>query len=414
MHSGHVTTPFGRRPMTLALVRSQLEVAESKPTARVEKWKVFRDVCEARERFGLQDRALAVLDALLTFYPETELDLEQGLVVFPSNGQLSVRAHGITGTTLRRHLAALVEAGLIQRRDSPNGKRYAHRNHDGEIEQAFGFDLAPLAARAAEFAAIAQDVVAERTRFRRVKEALTICRRDVRKLITAAIEEDAPGDWLAVEDVYMGILGRLPRYASREQVEATLDEMELLREEVLNLLEIQVKAENMDGNDIQNGCHIQNSKTESIYEFEPSSRKEQGGPARPEPETMRKPQAKAKTNFELVKSFPLGMVLRACPQITDYGPRGGISHWRELMAAAVLVRSMLGVSPSAYQEACDAMGPENAAVAIACILERSNFINSAGGYLRDLTRRTERGEFSLGPMLMALLKASGEESRKAG
>jgi DNA-binding MarR family transcriptional regulator len=81
----------------------------------------LRDVCEARERVGLQDRALAVLDALLTFYPETELDAEQGLVVFPSNGQLSVRAHGITGTTLRRQLAALVEAGLIQRRDSPNG-----------------------------------------------------------------------------------------------------------------------------------------------------------------------------------------------------------------------------------------------------------------------------------------------------
>lgn len=400
--------------MTLALVKGQLEVAKSKPTTRVEKWKVFRDVCEARERLGLQDRALAVLDALLTFYPEPELDAEQGLVVFPSNGQLSVRAHGITGTTLRRHLAALVEAGLIQRRDSPNGKRYAHRNRDGEIEQAYGFDLAPLVARAVELASLAQDVAAERIRFRRAKESLTICRRDVRKLITAAIEEGAAGDWFAVEGVFTGILARLPRHPSHAQVEATLEEMVLLREEVLNRLEIQVKAEIKDGNDIQNGCHIQNSKSESIYELEPSSEREQGEPARPEPETMRKPQAKAKANFEPMKSFPLGMVLRACPQIIDYGPRGGISHWRELMAAAVLIRSMLGVSPSAYQEACDAMGPENAAVAIACILERSNFINSPGGYLRDLTRRTERGEFSLGPMLIALLKSNGEATERAG
>ncbi|OWV64173.1 replication initiation protein RepC [Rhizobium sp. R339] len=414
MHTGHVTTPFGRRPMTLALVKGQLEVAESKFTARVEKWKVFRDVCEARERFGLQDRALAVLDALLTFYPENQLDTEQGLVVFPSNGQLSVRAHGITGTTLRRHLAALVEAGLVQRRDSPNGKRYAHRNREGEIEQAYGFDLAPLVVRAAEFAALAQDVAAERIRFRRAKESLTICRRDVRKLITAAIEEGAPGDWLAVEGVYIDILARLPRHPSHPQVEATLDEMVLLREEVLNRLEIQVKAENKDGNGIQDGCHIQNSKPESVYEFEPSSDKELGGPARPEPETSRESPAKAKAFVEPIKSFPLGMILRACPQIADYGPGGGISHWRELMAAAVVVRSMLGISPSAYQEACDAMGPENAAVAIACILERSNFINSAGGYLRDLTRRTERGEFSLGPMLMALLKAAGEDRLRAG
>ncbi|MCG2991076.1 replication initiation protein RepC, partial [Escherichia coli] len=59
-----------------------------------------------------------------------------------------------------------------------------------------------------------------------------------------------------------------------------------------------------------------------------------------------------------------------------------------------------------------AMGPENAAVAIACILERSNFITSAGGYLRDLTRRSQRGEFSLGPMLMALMKANDSGKRR--
>lgn len=398
--------------MTLALVKGQMEVAEAAPFPRVEKWKVFRDVCEARERLGLQDRALAVLDALLTFYPETQLSAERGLVVFPSNAQLSVRAHGITETTLRRQLGALVEAGLIQRRDSPNGKRYAHRNSDGEIEQAYGFDLAPLLARAAELTAVAQDVAAERMRFRRAKEALTICRRDVRKLITAAMEECVPGDWQAVEAVYVSLLDRLPRYPDRMQVEATLDEMELLREEVLNLLETQLKSKNMHGNAIQNDRHIQNSKSESIYELEPSSGKEQGERARQEEQTKRAVSTKAKT--ELLKSFPLGMVIRACPQIADYGPSGGISHWRELMAAAVVVRSMLGVSPSAYQEACDAMGPENAAVAMACILERSNFINSAGGYLRDLTKRSERGEFSLGPMLMALLKANGDESRKAG
>jgi len=84
------------------------------------------------------------------------------------------------------------------------------------------------------------------------------------------------------------------------------------------------------------------------------------------------------------------------------------------MSAAVVVRSMLKVSPSAYQEGCDAMGPENAAAAVACILERANFINSAGGYLRDITRRTERGEFSLGPMIMALLRANGQGLCKLG
>ncbi|MBO9136680.1 replication initiation protein RepC (plasmid) [Rhizobium sp. B230/85] len=412
MQTGHVTTPFGRRPVTLALVKGQLTIAASTPGTRVEKWKVFRDVCETRERFGLQDRALAVLDALLTFYPDAQLDAENPLVVFPSNAQLSVRAHGITESTLRRQLGALVDAGLIQRRDSPNGKRYAHRNRDGEIEQAYGFDLSPLLTRAAELALLAQDVAAERMRFRRAKEALTICRRDVRKLITAAIEEGAHGNWAQVETIYIGILGRHPRYPDRNQVEATLEEMDLLRTEVLNLLEMQSETENMNGNAGPNDRHVQNSNTESINELEPSSENEQGERLPEEPHAKSVAPGKTKAKLEQIKAFPLGMVLRACPQIADYGPGGGIAHWRELMTAAVVVRSMLGVSPSAYEEACNAMGPENAAVAMACILERSNFIKSAGGYLRDLTKRSAQREFSLGPMLFALLKVNNEDKRK--
>jgi replication initiation protein RepC len=77
------------------------------------------------------------------------------------------------------------------------------------------------------------------------------------------------------------------------------------------------------------------------------------------------------------------------------------------MSAAVVARSTLGVSPSAYQDACEVMGQQNAAVAVACILARGGHINSPGGYLRDLTAKARRGEFSLGPMLMALLRANG-------
>ena len=412
MQTGHVTTPFGRRPISLALVKRQIAIEEPDQEARIEKWKVFRDVCEARERLGLQDRALAVLDALLTFYPHAELVSANGLVVFPSNAQLSVRAHGITDSTLRRQLGALVEAGLIVRRDSPNGKRYAHRNCEGEVEQAFGFDLTPLLARATELALLAQAVAAERVRFRRAKEALTICRRDVRKLITAAMEEGAAGNWPQIEVEYVTIVGRLSRNPNLSEVESTLEEMQLLREEVLNNLEMQVNSDKMTGNAIQNDRHKQNSNTEYSSELEPSSGKEQGGSVATEPRPQQAPNGREKAKPEPMKAFPLGIVLRACPQMADYGPGGRIEHWRELMQAAVVVRSMLGVSPSAYEDACNAMGPENAAVAMACILERSNFIRSAGGYLRDVTRRAERGEFSLGPMLMALMRANADVNRR--
>jgi len=404
MQTGRVTTPHGRRPMTLALVKGQLETADRGPSKAVSKWKVFNDIGEAKDVFGLQDRSITLLQALLSFYPNDELsDENSGLVVFPSNNQLSLRAHGIAGTTLRRHLAALVDAGLIERRDSPNGKRYAHRGRGGEIEAAFGFSLAPLLARAAEIANLAQQAAAERLRFKRAKEALSLCRRDVRKLISAAMEEGADGDWATIEAMFISLVERLPRSPRREDVDAVLEEMELLREEIINRLEIQVKAEKTDVNDNHDGRHIQNSNPESFHELEPSSEKEQG----------EMPSQKPKRTAEPLKAFPLALVLKACPQIGDYTSGGRIESWRELMAAAVVVRSMLNVSPSAYQEACEVMGPENAAVAVACILERAEHIKSAGGYLRDLTRKAARGEFGLGPMLMAALRANGGGEKRS-
>ncbi|MCG5478623.1 plasmid replication protein RepC [Sinorhizobium alkalisoli] len=404
MQIGNVTTPFGRRPMTLALVRRQIATTEIRAGKSADKWRVFRDVSEAREVLGLQDRSLAVLDALLSFYPDNELRQEAQLIVFPSNAQLTVRAHGIAGATLRRHLALLVEAGLIVRKDSANGKRYARKDRAGEIESAFGFDISPLLLRAEELAGMAQQVAADRAAFRRAKESLTICRRDVRKIITAAVEEGVPGDWETIEGIYIGLVSRIPRSPTLNDLRSILDEMELLREDVINTLEIQQKAKIIGTNDAHIERHIQNSKTESINELEPCSRAEQEA----------KPADNDKPKQETIRNFPLGMVLRACPDIVMYGRGGAIDNWRDMMAAGVVVRSMLGISPSAYQDACEVMGPENAASVIACILERAGHINSPGGYLRDLTRKAARGEFSLGPVLMALLRAHGQSDKQVG
>ncbi|MCW0001766.1 plasmid replication protein RepC [Pararhizobium sp. YC-54] len=404
MQTGSVTTPFGRRPMTLALVRRQTALCSIKQGKTADKWKVFRDASAAMELLGIQSNSLAVLDALLSFYPDNELRQDAQLIVFPSNAQLSLRAHGMAGATLRRHIAILVDSGLIVRKDSANGKRFARKDSAGQIESAFGFDLSPLLARSDELAILAQQVMAKRAALKKAKESLTICRRDVRKLITAAMEEGAEGDWQAIEDIYVALVRRTARVPTLADVTSVLEEMVMLREEIVSRLEKHEDSENSSTNDAHSERHIQNSKPESIYEFEPSSRRELGA----------KLSEVRRTKSEPIRALPLGVVLKACPTISDYGPGGVVGNWRDLMSAAIVVRSMLGVSPSAYQEACEAMGAENAAAAVACILERANFINSAGGYLRDLTRRSARGEFSLGPMIMALLKANEQGSLKAG
>ena len=418
MESESVTTPFGRRPMSLAMLLKQRRGEAIAAGTTRNKWKLFRSVCEARAGLDVTDRALTVLDALLSFYPQDELSSERGLVVFPSNMQLSLRARGMAAATLRRHLAVLVEAGLISRKDSPNGKRYIRRNREGGIGEAYGFSLAPLLARAAEIETIAARIAADRQMLRRMKERLTICRRDIAKLISAAIEEAVPGDWERIASTFQALLQRIPRAAKLEYLGPILDELETIRLGIINILELQDKIQIASTNESQIEHHIQNSNPESPSESEPGLETGQEANRRCEPRPgleRREPgmagedgegwRAIVRTHAGKLKSFPLGMVLQACPDIIDYGPGGTIASWRDLMMAAAVVRSMLGVSPSAYEEAASVMGPESAATVMACILQRGGHINSAGGYLRDLAQRAERSEFTLGPMLMALLRA---------
>ncbi|MFH1558056.1 MAG: plasmid replication protein RepC [Pseudomonadota bacterium] len=395
------TTPFGRRSMSLGLLASQVTAQAVAPDVVVHKWKVFQHIREAREAIGATDRALAILSALLSFHQETTMCADGDLVVFPSNAQLSDRANGMSPATLRRHIAILVHCGLVIRRDSPNGKRFARKGPAGEIEQAYGFDLAPIVARADEFKSLAETTQAEKKAFRVLRERLTIARRDVVKMIAAGLEEGVPGDWRGYRVAYEGLMARLPRSASKATVDAILSELNELRILVHKVLENFVKSQNQNANESHNERHKQNSNPDSKIESEQALRNKREGEAPGSDNLRMLPQ----------RDLPLNIVLDACPEIRGLAVGEEIRTWRDLLATAQLARSYLGISPSAYQDACAAMGESQAATVIAAILQRTEHISSPGGYLRSLTKRAQEGKFSTWPMVMALLRAKLEQQR---
>ncbi|MCW5712846.1 plasmid replication protein RepC [Shinella sp.] len=403
MQTGSVTTPFGRRPMTLGQISRQMAVKAVKSDAVAHKWQVFKDIREARELIGATDRALAILNALLTFHPETALTGDAELVVWPSNEQLMARANGMPPTTLRRHLAVLVDCGLIIRRDSPNGKRFARKGRGGEIEQAYGFDLSPIVARAEEFRDLAAAVQADKKAFRVAKERLTLVRRDIVKLIETGIDERVPGNWGRVTQTYQQIVSRLPRSAPRQVVEDVWQQLHELYVEIRDVLESFVKNENPDANESHSERHIQNSKPDSNFESENGSRekKEAGGSAEENDNVRSLPK----------RELPLGIVLDACPGMRELGTGGEIRNWRDFLASAELARPSLGISPSAWREAREALGEQHAAITLAAIYQRADQISNAGGYLRSLTDRARDGKFSTWPMIMALLRAKLDASK---
>src|ERR1700678_4317581 len=410
MQSHTPTTPFGRRSLTLAHVATQMAVSNRPPDKVVHKWQIFRAICTARPRLGVSERALAVLNALLSFHPETTLTGDDELIVFPSNEQLCLRTHGMPASTLRRLLAVLVDAGLIVRRDSPNGKRYARKGRGGEIKLAFGFDPAPLGVLADEFERLAEEIEAEARAVRLAKERITLCRRDIAKMIATGIEEDVPtrragqgpASWEEVHAVFRGLVEGISRNAGLNELEVAAEALSSLANDILNLLENHVQVTMISGNESHNERHKQSSNPNSPIELEPSLQKGRA-PG---------PEARPRPNVHAEKIYPLGMVLSACPDVVDYA-KGGIANWRDFLATASVVRPMLGISPSAWAEAQTVMGEMEAAIVVACLLQRSSTIQSAGGYLRELTRKAGEGEFSLGPILMAQINAKNRERRSA-
>ncbi len=366
--------------MTATLLKQARAAQGHADTPHFNKWELFRELCVARAAYGVSDRDLTVLNALLSFHREANLSDNDSLIVFPSNRALSERAHGMAESTLRRHLAALVGAGLITRHDSPNGKRYATRGADGSITRAFGFDLRPLLVRAREITHAAAETRAAQERLKRLREEVVLLKRDALKLVEYG-RESAPGaPWAQVEAALLSLHKQMRRKMDFATLEALGAE---LRELLVRVREMLSETREMSGNDSKNERHYSNSNTDS-HDLELTRKKGKAAGAEP--------------------NLPLALVLKACPDILPYAaqtPR----HWHELVALAGFVRGMMGISPDAWRQAQEVMGPEVAAVTLAGILQRIGEIKSPGGYLRALTQKAESGGFSPGPMIMALLRA---------
>jgi replication initiation protein RepC len=392
--------------MTLGMLVSQAVAQAAPDSARVEKWKTFYAIRDAKDLLGATDRSLAILNALLSFHQGNELEAEGDLIVWPSNEKLTERTNGMPATTLRRHIAVLVDCGLIIRRDSPNGKRFARKGRGGEIEQAYGFDLSPIVARADEFVELAEAVKAEKRAFQVARERLTLIRRDIVKLIETGIEESVPGNWGRVQQAYQAIVSRIPRTAPRQLLDDVYIDLHALCAEIREVLESFAKTQNPDANESHNGAHIQNSNPQPISESKNGSGdKEEAGTSAADTDNVRSLPK---------RELPLGIVLDACPNLRGLAQGDDIRHWRDFLAAAELARPMLGISPSAWREARDVMGEQHAAITLAAIFQRTEQINNAGGYLRNLTDRARDGKFSAWPMIMALLNARRATLEAAG
>lgn len=381
------TTPFGRRPITADLMAAQGKALAPDPgTTLANKWQILRELGAARRHFGLGDRTLTLLSALISFHPGDEIDGRQAAIVFPSNRTLAARAHGMAESTMRRHLTNLVAAGLILRHDSPNGKRYARRGT--AQDHAFGFDLSPLARRQTEIFHAAAAIRTRQETERNLREVISLSLRDCHKLLDhlRSLKPDTcpdPGDQITAAS----------RMLRRKLDLETLEELATQTGDILAQIRahLPIASEETSGNDSQNERHIQDSKQNNL---ESEMCQEEGNV---------KPVA---TPAQL----SLKQVMEACPDLADYAP-DGIRDWADLHRTAGHIRPMTGIDRQVWEEAQRLMSPAMAAVTLACILQSFDRITRPGAYLRSLARKAAQGRFSPEPMVRALLNRQNQPTR---
>ena len=391
-------SPF-MRPISHAHLRVIERPEASVPGRPVNKWELLRELSKAQAAFGVSERDLTVLQGLLSFFPDDALGGNAEMVVFPSNKAICERLNGMPCSTMRRHLARLVEAGLLQRRDSPNGKRYVRKH--GEERVAFGFDLSPLYCQSEEIARAAEAVREAEERVRRLREVVSLMRRDLAALAEFGDEmQPGLGIWDQLRDKAILTARALRRKLSIEDLAAYQADLEALLDQARNIIDGS-ETEELNTNDARSERHRHNTNKESI-DLEPAL--EKSGPAAGVPDVDRdEPVADVdEQDTRHLPKIPLHLVIAACPSLKNFY-QGEIRHWHQLFDAACHVRPAMGISASAWEEAQRFMGPEQASIVVSAMLERFEEIRSPGGYLRALTAKAVAGEFSCGPMVMALI-----------
>jgi replication initiation protein RepC len=370
----------------------------------------------AAPRLGVSPRLVHAVDWLFRFTQPQDWERGGHPIVWPS-AAMQQEALGLSEAQAKRLNRALIERGLITMKDSPNGKRYGHRDPKGRIVEAYGFDLAPIAMRYAEFGRLAEEAKAERAALGRLRRRATIARKGIVQILETAQEYGFEGEeWQVFARETAAITRGLRGVDRLDEMEAGVTSLEcqqiVARERLERLLKDVIKTPSR----IENEPHQHNYKRtlnpnqDTVITSKTCSGEGEGT----DPETPASGQPK-RPDKGIVHGIWPDELMRLTPKLKAYLPRPNPT-WPEIVDAADWLRHDLGVSKSLWGEACLAMGRELAAVALAIVStkEAEHFRTTPGGYFHGMMQKAKAGELHLERTVWALRRAGEPEQREQG
>lgn len=381
----------------------------------------------AAAAMGLKAAKIALIDQLFAASKPADWRTPgQPPIVWPSNARLA-RSLGLSISTMKHHLKGLVAAGLVAYSDHPTYQRRGRRDAEGNIVEAYGIDLSPIATRFAELQDLADAAEYEAREWRRLSYRRTVLRKEIQSLIVSAREEQLAGPWGQFQ-ARLDVL-REHRASDLDDLRRQVEALDALREEVESHYGQGFEDRNFDATvskfrPLQTTAEPSSSESSNHESSRANARQLNSltafghSPEKKSDEVFRGSQP-AKSAADALKDdaqmISLPLVQAACPAVRDFAP-GAFADWRAFRASGQVLCAAAGINPQVLQEAQAVLGPDLAASALAITVQRSNsgVVAKPGAYLRRLVQRGRDGELHLSRSLFALAKSGDAEHGSAG
>ncbi|MBP1807007.1 replication initiation protein RepC [Rubellimicrobium aerolatum] len=331
---------------------------------------------------------------------------------------------GLTPRALRYHEVTLERAGLLLKTTAADGSRGSFAG--GTVVQ--GLSLAPLVERMPELLALAAEDEAERQRLLGLRRQCSAARR-VLKGVLQRLLESAPQAPATTE--CLAFYAELPRrYDGLEasDLDALLSSLDEAVDKGLGLLEMRPESSGVPEPGFR--LSVQATREDNLESCVASAdgTRPAGTPADASlvaapvgAEEGREPQAR---DFQRghkphwLETFTPRRLYAACSEdmrmyLDATKGHRALPNELDLVRAAVMILPDLGINPSAWDEATEAMGDLAAALAV-IVIDARRFdpvrpIRSPGGALRSFARLALAGRLNLAGSLIGLVERNRRE-----
>ena len=437
--------PTGFRRMTPSLLKADraADAFDGLPEGVTMPGQLLAAFKAAAPRLGLSPRLVHAVDWLFRFTQPQDWGRGGRPIVWPSSS-MQQDSLGLSPTRVKALNRALIDAGIITMKDSPNGKRYGRRDPKTRlITEAYGFDLSPIAARHAEFVHLAEEAKAKRAEMARLRRRATIARKAIAQLLETAAEYGFTGDeWINLGRDTCNLVQTLRTVERLEEMALGVASLERRQREARERLETLLVGAgpddpvsvNSDPKRAENGPHYNTYKPvlhpqeDTVLAFEAcranavtavpnpapaeQQQEQQGGNSRDR--TDAEDKAPIRTDSGTVMRLSTDELTLLAPRLRHY-LKTSAPGWRDIVDAADWLRGELGISKSLWGEACVTMGRETAAIAIAIVSAKpaEHFRSTPGGYFHGMVAKARTGELNLTRTIWGLRQASTAKPRRA-